>query len=332
MVSHGRVGMIGGGSWATALVKVLNENQHKVYWWIRNEHIVSHLLSKHHNPGYISSVQFNPELIHPTVNLEEVMVKSDVIFLAIPSAYLKLAFASLASHHFSGKLVISAIKGMIPDENLLVAEFLEKYFDVEDGQIVNISGPSHAEEVALEKLSYLTLACIRDANARKASDLLSCSYVRCSPSDDVYGTEYSAVLKNIYAITAGIFHGMGYGDNFHAALISNCIEEMERFLKAVHPITRDIKDSAYLGDLLGTAYSQFSRNRTLGAMIGKGYSVKNALLEMNMVAEGFNASKCIYEVNGRYNVRMPIAEATYKVLHENSEAAAEMSQLTGELS
>ena len=321
------IAMIGGGSWATALVKVLNENHHKVHWWIRNPDIITHLKQKHSNPAYISAVKFQPELIEPTNALGDVIRKNDVIVLAVPSAYLKQTLSSLSPGDFRDKLIISAIKGMIPDENLLIAEFLKKYFGADESGIVNISGPSHAEEVALEKLSYLTLACINEQSARRACDLFSCSYVRCSTSDDVYGTEYSAVLKNIYAITAGIFHGLGYGDNFHAVLVSNCIEEMERFLKAVHPITRDIKDSAYLGDLLVTAYSRFSRNRTLGTMIGKGYPVKNALLEMNMVAEGFNASRCINEVNARFGVRIPVAEATYLVLHCDANAAEEMEKL-----
>ncbi|MBX7140353.1 MAG: NAD(P)H-dependent glycerol-3-phosphate dehydrogenase [Chitinophagales bacterium] len=326
------ISMIGGGSWATALVKVLNENHHAVDWWIRNQKIIDHLRQQHHNPGYISAVQFRPEWIHPQGDIRAVAEKNDIIVLAVPSAFIQQAVKELSSDHFINKLIISAIKGMIPDENLLIAQFLEKYFGVDEKNIVNISGPSHAEEVALEKLTYLTMACSDLSNAQRACRLFDCAFVRCAPSDDVYGTEYAAVLKNIYAITAGIFHGLGYGDNFHAVLVSNCIEEMERFLKAVYPIKRDIKDSAYLGDLLVTAYSQFSRNRTLGAMIGKGYSVKNAQLEMNMVAEGYYASKCIHEVNRKFNVNMPIAEATYRTLHENAVAEEEMKVVTAAIS
>ncbi|MFI5134223.1 MAG: NAD(P)H-dependent glycerol-3-phosphate dehydrogenase [Chitinophagales bacterium] len=328
MNSGQSVSMIGGGSWGTALVKVLNENHHAVDWWIHNPKIAEHIRSKNHNPEYISSVNFSADLVNPLTDLEKVFQQNEIIFLAVPSAFLKGVTDKLSPHHFKNKIIISAIKGMIPEENLLIAEYLEKYFDVEEKNIINISGPCHAEEVALEKLSYLTLACTNAANAKRGCELLACEYMRCTPSDDVYGTEYAAVLKNIYAITAGIFHGLGYGDNFHAVLISNCIEEMERFLKAVHPITRDIKDSAYLGDLLVTAYSQFSRNRTLGAMIGKGYSVKNALLEMNMIAEGYYASKCVYEVNKNFGVKMPIADATYKTLHDNGIAAEEMKRVT----
>lgn len=326
------VSMIGGGSWATALVKVLTENNHSVNWWVRSERIIAHLQSSHHNPDYISSVNFSPDLIHPSNDLEKVFARNEIIVLAVPSAYLKMVLTLLSPDLLKNKIIISAIKGMIPQENLLIAEYLQKAFAVEEKNIVNISGPSHAEEVAQEKLSYLTLAGVSEKNAMLACELLSCKYIRCTVSDDVYGTEYSAVLKNIYAITAGIFHGLGYGDNFHAVLISNCIEEMERFLKMVHPITRDIKDSAYLGDLLVTAYSQFSRNRTLGTMIGKGYSVKNALLEMNMVAEGFFAAKCIYEVNRNFGVKIPIAEATYSVLHKGVNASKEFNILCNFLS
>jgi glycerol-3-phosphate dehydrogenase (NAD(P)+) len=324
--------MIGGGSWATALVKVLNDNRHEVDWWMRREQNIAYLELHHHNPNYIRSIAFSPEFIHPSNDLESVLSKNEMVILAVPSAYLKSVTSKLSPEHFQNKLIISAIKGMIPEENLLIAEFLKTYFGVAEKNLVNISGPSHAEEVAQEKLSYLTLACVHEANAKRACELLGCKYVRCTPSDDVYGTEYSAVLKNIYAITAGIFNGLGYGDNFHAVLVSNCIEEMERFLKAVHPITRDIKDSAYLGDLLVTAYSQFSRNRTLGTMIGKGYSVKNALLEMNMVAEGYFAAKSIHEVNKNYGVNISIAEATYRILYEGAAAADELEMVSNLLS
>ncbi|MCY7410478.1 MAG: NAD(P)H-dependent glycerol-3-phosphate dehydrogenase [Chitinophagales bacterium] len=326
------IAMIGGGSWATALVKVLNQNQHHVHWWIRNQAVIDCLKKENHNPDYLSGVKFSPAQISPSNNLEEIFSKAEIIFLAVPSAYIKNVLQKLSPANFQNKIFISAIKGMIPQENLLIAEFLEKEFSVPEKNIINISGPSHAEEVALEKLSYLTLACTNEVNAKLACDLLACKYVRCSTSDDVEGTEYSAVLKNIYAIAAGVFHGLGYGDNFHAVLISNCIEEMERFLKAVHPITRDIKDSAYLGDLLVTAYSQFSRNRTLGAMIGKGYSVKNALLEMNMVAEGYYAAKCVHEINAQHHINIPIVEAVYEILYEEGNAEVILGKVTKLLS
>lgn len=319
------ISMIGGGSWATALTKVLNENRHLVYWWLRDPAAVANLKQRHNNLNYLSSVDFNPSLISPSTDLKSIMQAGEIIFLAVPAAFLKQALQSLSTADFRNKVVVSAIKGMIPGDNLVIADFLKQYYDVPLASNVIISGPCHAEEVALEKLSYLTLASQTTGHAGLICQLLGCAYVRCTPSDDIYGTEYGAVLKNIYAVAAGICHGLGYGDNFQAVLISNAIEEMERFVKAVHPITRDIKDSAYLGDLMVTAYSQFSRNRTLGNMIGKGYSVKAALLEMNMIAEGYNAAKCIHEVNKQYAVDMKISEATYRILYEGTDARAEMA-------
>lgn len=321
----GQISMIGGGSWATALTKVLNENRHGVQWWLRDEQAVENLLTKFNNPNYLSSVSFDPAYIFPTHDLKSTVAGSAVVFLAIPAAFLAAALQPLNPDDFKNKVIVSAIKGMIPGDNLLIADFMNKRFEVPLENVVIISGPCHAEEVALEKLSYLTLACQRGDYASSICELLRCAYVRCTPSDDIYGTEYGAVLKNIYALAAGICHGLGYGDNFQAVLISNAIEEMERFVKAVHPITRDIKDSAYLGDLMVTAYSQFSRNRTFGNMIGKGYSVKAVLLEMNMIAEGYNAAKCIHEVNKKYQVDLLICEATYRILYEGANAIETMA-------
>jgi glycerol-3-phosphate dehydrogenase (NAD(P)+) len=326
------ISMVGGGSWATALVKILNENGHCVHWWLRDPHAVDHLRTKHHNPNYLSSVAFDPQLILPSAEIEKVFAAADIIFLAVPAAYLKNVLKDFAARDFENKLVVSAIKGMIPGDNLIIAEYLKEYFSVSLTQTVIISGPCHAEEVALEKLSYLTLACPDVENANQVCGLLRCNFLRCTASDDIYGTEYGAVLKNIYALCAGICHGLGYGDNFQAVLISNAIEEMERFVKAVHPISRDIKDSAYLGDLMVTAYSQFSRNRTLGTMIGKGYTVKAALLEMNMVAEGYNAARCIHEVNFNYQVDLPICRAVYNILYGESDVKEEIIMLTTLLS
>ena len=327
-----RVSMVGGGSWATALTKVLNENKHAVTWWLRDAIAVDHLKQRSNNPNYLSSVEFNTALIAPTTDLKKTIDAGDIIFLAVPAAYLKQALQPVSRDAFKNKIIVSAIKGMIPGDNLVIADFMNKYYEVPLKNNVIISGPCHAEEVALEKLSYLTLASQQADYANLTCVLLRCPYVRCTPSDDIYGTEYGAVLKNIYALAAGICHGLGYGDNFQAVLISNAIEEMERFVKAVHPITRDIKDSAYLGDLMVTAYSQFSRNRTFGNMIGKGYSVKAALLEMNMIAEGYNAAKCIHEVNKQFNVDMLISEATFRILYEGADAREEMKKVSDGLS
>ncbi|MEP7127877.1 MAG: NAD(P)H-dependent glycerol-3-phosphate dehydrogenase [Chitinophagales bacterium] len=331
MTSH-KISMIGGGSWATALTKVLNENQQVVHWWLRDAASVENLRTRFNNPNYLSSVDFDPAYILPTVDLKKTVAAGDIIFLAVPAAFLKTALQLLSPIDFKDKIIVSAIKGMIPGDNLLIADFMHTYFEVPLENSVIISGPCHAEEVALEKLSYLTLASQRSEHAELVCELLRCNYVRCTPSDDIYGTEYGAVLKNIYALAAGICHGLGYGDNFQAVLISNAIEEMERFVKAVHPITRDIKDSAYLGDLMVTAYSQFSRNRTFGNMIGKGYSVKATLLEMNMIAEGYNATKCIHEVNKQFAVDLLICEATYRILYEGADAREVMVKMSEGLS
>jgi glycerol-3-phosphate dehydrogenase (NAD(P)+) len=324
--------MVGGGSWATALVKILNESNHQVNWWLRGQQAVDHLLKKHHNSHYLSSVSFSPGLISPTNDLREVIRVNDILFLAVPATFLPEVLENFLPEDFKDKIIVSAIKGMIPDKNQIIAAYLYQHLGIPFEKIVIISGPCHAEEVALEKLSYLTLACPDEAVALSICELLRCNYLRCISSDDIYGTEYGAVLKNIYALAAGICHGLGYGDNFQAVLISNAIEEMECFVKAVHPISRDIKNSAYLGDLLVTAYSQFSRNRTLGTMIGKGYSVKTALLETNMVAEGYNAAKCIHEVNKQYHVPLLISEATYRILYKGVSASDEMQKVSEKLS
>jgi glycerol-3-phosphate dehydrogenase (NAD(P)+) len=228
-------------------------------------------------------------------------------------------------------MVFSAIKGIIPDELLIVGDFLNSTYEIPVGQIGVITGPCHAEEVAMERLSYLTIACQNTTNADTLASMMNCRYIKTTVSDDIYGTEYSAVLKNVFAIAGGIAHGVGYGDNYLAVLISNAIQEIKRFVDAVHPINRDINDSAYLGDLLVTAYSSFSRNRLFGTMVGKGYSVKVAQLEMNMVAEGYYATKCIYELNRKYKVHMPITDSVYRVLYEKVSPRIEMKLLSDQL-
>lgn len=310
-----KIGVLGGGSWATALVKILTENNHLINWWIRDSEMIKHILEYRHNPKYLSSVELKPDLIKLNSIIEKVIIDSDVLIVSVPSAFIKQTFSKITASLLRDKVIVSAVKGMIPDDNLIMADFFNRHFEVPLEKFVVIGGPCHAEEVALEKLSYLTIASQNSSLAVTVAELLSRFYIKANPSDDIYGTEYSAVLKNVYAITSGICNGLGYGDNFQAVLVSNAIEEIDRFVKAVHPIDRDIKDSAYLGDLLVTAYSQFSRNRTFGNMIGKGYSVKSAQLEMNMIAEGYYATSCIYEANKKYKVDMLIAEATYNILY-----------------
>jgi len=327
-----KIAVIGGGSWATAIVKMLCNNVEELHWWVRGQESVEFINKYHHNPNYLSSVELDLKKIIASNDLKKVVASADVIVMAIPAAFLKESISSLVANDLKGKTIFSAIKGIVPEHNLIVGEFFNQKFNVPFSQIGVISGPCHAEEVALEKLSYLTIA---SQNAEAASYLasqISCRYIKTTVSDDIYGTEYSAVLKNIFAIASGICHGLGYGDNFQAVLVSNAIQEIKWFVDAVHPIDRDIKSSAYLGDLLVTAYSQFSRNRTFGGMVGKGYSVKAAQLEMNMVAEGYYAVKCINEINKNYKVDMPIVDAVYRILYEKMAPAIEIKLLTDKLS
>ena len=320
----GRVALSG------ALCIILLETNEHINWFMRNIETINAFKELNHNPRYLCSVDFDLSRISFTDNLDKLIARSDIIIFAIPSAFLKNVVAK-ATRPLKDKIVVSAIKGMIPDDNLIIGEFFHQQYEVPLEQIVVISGPCHAEEIALERLSYLTFACDDTRVARLVSQLFNCHYVKTTISDDIYGTEYAAVMKNIIAIAAGICHGLRYGDNFQAVLVSNAIQEMERFVAAVHPIERDIKSSAYLGDLLVTAYSQFSRNRTFGTMIGKGYSVKSAQMEMLMIAEGYFGVKGIKEINDQYNVHMPITNAVYNILYERISPALEIRLLTEQL-
>ena len=326
-----KIAVIGGGSWATALVKILCDNQADVTWWMRNEEAVAHIRAFGRNPHYLSSAEINISTDRVSTDLKATIAAADFIILAVPAAFLHTTLSILSPSDFSDKFVCSAIKGIVPEFNLIIGEYFNDYFKLPLSQVLVISGPCHAEEVALEKLSYLTISCLQQNHADAFAAILNNRYIRTVTSDDIYGTEYGAVLKNIYAIAAGIYHGLGYGDNFQSVLISNAIREMERFLAAVHPINRDIKESAYLGDLLVTAYSQFSRNRTFGNMVGKGYSVKSAQFEMGMIAEGYYAVKCIHEINRQYKVEMPICRTVFAVLYENISPLIEMKLLTEQL-
>ena len=326
------VAVIGSGSWATALVKLLSNNLQEVNWFMRSEDDCKYVMQNLHNPRYLSSVQFNENKLKLFSDVEACIKNADIIVLAVPSAFCHDTIKDLPKKLLANKIIFSAIKGIIPQYNLIVGEYLNKVFGIPFKQIGVIAGPCHAEEVALEKLSYLTLACTDINNAEILATMLRCRYMKVTCSDDIYGTEYSAVLKNVVAIAGGVCHGLGYGDNFLSVLVSNAIQEIERFVKAVHPIDRDIKASAYLGDLLVTAYSQFSRNRMFGAMLGKGYSVKMAQLEMNMIAEGYFAVKCVHQINKTYNVDMPITQAVYNICYENISPTIEMKLLADKLS
>jgi glycerol-3-phosphate dehydrogenase (NAD(P)+) len=322
-----KIAVIGGGSWATALVKIMLENLPEVGWFMRNSDRIKYIQKYRHNPQYLSSVELDTDRLRLSDNIVEIVDEYDILILAIPAVFLEDAL-NPAKPKLEKKTILSAVKGIIPEKNLIIGEFFNQFYNVPLSSIAVLSGPSHAEEVALERLSYLTIASIDEGLAEELGSYFDCHYINPVISDDIYGTEYSAVLKNIMALAAGIYHGLGYGDNFQAVLISNAIQEIKRFVDQVHPISRDIKSSAYLGDLLVTAYSQFSRNRMLGTMIGKGYSVKTAQLEMNMVAEGYYAAKCIHESNKIYEVNMPIAEAVYRILYEGISPMVEMQLLT----
>jgi glycerol-3-phosphate dehydrogenase (NAD(P)+) len=327
-----KIAVIGGGSWATAIVKMLCNNMPQVYWWIRNQDTVNHIKKYKHNPNYLTSVEFDTDKLVLDSDIKNIIKNADVLIMAVPSAFLKQALSSIHPDDLKNKQIFSAIKGIVPEDLLIVGEFFNQKLNVANNNIGVITGPCHAEEVAMEKLSYLTIASQNKEIASYVASKLNCRYIKTTVSDDIYGTEYSAVLKNVFAIANGICHGLGYGDNFQAVLISNAIQEIKRFVDAVHPIDRDIKSSAYLGDLLVTAYSQFSRNRTFGNMIGKGYSVKSAQMEMNMVAEGYYGVKCIYEINKKIGVDMPITTAVYHILYEKIAPTIEMKLLTDKLS
>jgi len=324
------IGVIGGGSWATAIVKVLQKNPGHINWFIRSEKNIEFIRKNNHNPHYLRAVELDPGKLNISNDINYIAKESDILIFVIPAAFLKETLEKL-SEDISKKTVISAIKGVIPGDNLMISDFLNKKFNLPLSSIVILSGPSHAEEVAMERLSYLTFASTDIKLARNIANIFEIDYIRTIVSGDINGIEYASVLKNIFAIAAGICHGLGYGDNFQAVLVSNAIQEIKRFVDTVHPITRDIKSSAYLGDLIVTAYSQFSRNRTFGNMIGKGYSVKAAILELSMVAEGYYGTKCIHQINKKHFVNMPITDAVYNILYDNISPAIEMKLLTKSL-
>ena len=326
-----KIAVIGGGSWATALVKILCNNLSSVNWWMRNEVAVAHILKYRHNPNYLQSVEFDLNKINVSTDLVEIIRPADIVIIASPSAFLTKIFENFPEGLMKDKIVFSAVKGIIPEFNAIPARFIHKTFGTPYDNIGIICGPCHAEEVALERLSYLTIAGQDDDVAEEMAELLACRYIKTTVSDDLFGTELSAVLKNVYALASGICSGLGYGDNFQSVLISNAIQEIENFIDEVSPIHRDVKSSAYLGDLLVTAYSQFSRNRSFGFMIGKGYSVKSAQLEMEMIAEGYYAVKCLVEINKKFQVEMPILQAVYNIVYEKIAPAIEMKILSDKL-
>jgi glycerol-3-phosphate dehydrogenase (NAD(P)+) len=330
-LSSKNIAVVGGGSWATAIVKILCTNLKQVIWYMRDQDQIDHLMSFNHNPRYLSTVSFDTNCLDVSNDLQYVFDKADVLFIVTPSAFLFEMFSNLKTEGVKDKIMVSAVKGMIPEEHDIPSRYFHKIFKIPTRNIAIVSGPCHAEEVAMEKLSYLTIDCIDLEKAQAIADIMACRYIKTSISEDLFGTEIAVILKNIYAIAAGIYHGLGYGDNFQAVLISNAIREMKRFVDKVNPIHRDVMESAYLGDLLVTAYSQFSRNRSFGNMIGKGYSVKSAQMEMDMIAEGYYALKSVHIRNLEYKVDMPIVEAVYNVVYEKISPVVEMRILANKL-
>ncbi|WP_138994750.1 NAD(P)H-dependent glycerol-3-phosphate dehydrogenase [Larkinella sp. C7] len=313
-----RITVVGGGSWATAIIKILSEGNNHIRWWLRSQRDAGHIRKFHHNPSYLSDVQISPRKVRVCTKIKDALSTSDYIILAVPAAFVSDALQGVKPEQLAGKSIVSAIKGMIPEKNQLITDWAEQEFGVPSGRIAVIAGPCHAEEVALEKQSYLTIASQNLDFASEVAQFLNGRFVQTSALDDIYGVEYCAVMKNIIALACGITHGLGYGDNFQAVLVSNAMQEIRRFVDRVYPMPRDLSASAYLGDLLVTAYSPFSRNRTFGHLIGRGYSVQSAQMEMNMIAEGYYAVKSIHEINRQHGVLMPIMEMVYTVLYEKT--------------
>ena len=319
----GKIAIIGGGTWATAIAKLILNNTDSINWYMRRKDRIDDFKRLGHNPAYLSSVKFDISRIHFSNNLNMTIRNSDTLIFVTPSPYLKQHLKKLKTPLYN-KFIVSAIKGIVPDENMIVTDYLKKIYNVPAENLAVIGGPCHAEEVALERLSYLTIGCADTERAKIVANMLNGNFLKTSISQDVEGIEYGSVLKNVYAIAAGICYGLKYGDNFQAVLI----QELNRFVNAVNPIDRNICEPVYLGDLLVTAYSRFSRNHTFGTMIGKGYSVKTAQIEMEMVAEGYYGTKCIKEVNEKYNVEMPILDAVYNILYNKKSSFTEIRQLT----
>ena len=330
MNNHSKVAVLGGGSWATAIVKMLCENLDTVGWYMRSTYAAEHINLNKHNPNYLSSAELHPSQLDLSNDINKVVSNYDILIFAIPSAFLTLELEKL-TESLEYKIVFSAIKGIVPETGLIVGEHFYEKYNVPYKNIGVITGPCHAEEVAMERLSYLTIACQDEDKAKTVGGWLQSRYIRVKISDDIIGTEYAAMLKNIFSIAAGISHGLGYGDNFQSVLMSNSIREMKRFIKKVHKMKRNINNSAYLGDLLVTGYSTFSRNRMFGNMIGKGYTVKSAMLEMSMVAEGYYATKSSYKIKNKNGARTPIIDAVYSVLYKGKDAKRVFEELTKQI-
>ena len=327
MKEQPKIAVLGGGSWATAIVKMLSVNLDNVGWYMRSVYVLEHIKINKHNPNYLSSAELHPAQLDLSNDINKIVKEYDVLIFAIPSAFLTLELEKL-TENLADKIIFSAIKGIVPESGLIVGEHFFENHNIPYENIGVITGPCHAEEVAMERLSYLTIACQDEVKGALVGDCLKSRYIKTKISDDIIGTEYAAMLKNIFAIAAGISHGLGYGDNFQSVLMSNAIREMKRFIRKVHKMKRNINNSAYLGDLLVTGYSTFSRNRMFGNMIGKGYTVKSAMFEMSMIAEGYYATKSAYKIKSENGAKTPIIDAVYDVLYQGKDAKIIFEKLT----
>ncbi len=327
MDTIGKIAVLGSGSWATAIAKFVLESTDEIWWFMPREDRIRDFRRMSHNPAYLSQVHFDIDRIHFSWDINEVVGAAQTLIFAIPSPYLKGTLTKLKVK-MRDKFVLTAIKGIVPDENLVCSEYFHRMYNIPDENLGVVSGPSHAEEVALGRLTYLTVGCTDPVKAESFAELISSNYIKTKTSSDVIGIEYGSVLKNVYAIAAGICNGLNYGDNFQAVLMTNAAQEMFHFLQAVSPVPRSITDSVYMGDMLVTGYSNFSRNRMFGKMIGKGYSVKNAQIEMEMIAEGYFGTKCMKEINRKMHVNMPILDAMYNILYERIAPSIEIKLLT----
>ncbi len=325
-----KVAVLGSGSWATALVKILTENKRNVGWYIRNDDDALKIMKGGVNPKYLNSLKLKTKRLNINCEINKIVKEADVILVAIPSIY---AFKELNKINIdvSKKIFVSAVKGVLPEKMQILGDFFHHHFQISYDQIGVIAGPCHAEEIAMEKLSYLTFSCPNTTNAKVISKWLQCKYVRVSISTDITGTEYAAMLKNCYAIAAGIAQGLGYGDNFMSVLMSNSIREMKRFIKNIYKMKRNINNSAYLGDLLVTGYSSFSRNRKLGVMLGKGYNIQDSLLEMNMIAEGYYGSISAFQISQKHKSSTPILDTVYSIMYNKANAKKAFKKLESKL-
>lgn len=324
-----KYGVVGSGSWATALIKILSESINEINWYVRNIENIDFIKNNSHNPSYLSSVELKLNKLNISDDISQVVKNSDVIIVAVPSEYVHTEMKKI-DIDISKKIIICALKGLVPETNLLFGEHMSKFFNISMDNFLVIGGPCHAEEVALEKLSYLTIGSSNIKLCEKISDDFKCKYINVKSSNDVIGIEYASMLKNIFALAVGISNGLGYGDNYQSVLMSNSIKEMNMFILKRYRNERNINDSAYLGDLLVTGYSTFSRNRMFGNMIGKGYTVKAAQLEMKMVAEGYIATKKAFILNQESSdkVQTPIIDSVYKILYEKRSARKIFKELS----